>query len=60
MLDLRDRGVMKAVGMSPGQTVASVVASVVGVGLLGGAAGVPIGMAMHSLTLPSMVGTAGT
>jgi putative ABC transport system permease protein len=64
MLDLRDRvhdlGVMKAVGMSPGQTVASVIASVVGVGLLGGAAGVPIGMAVHSVTLPSMAGTAGT
>jgi putative ABC transport system permease protein len=64
MLDLRDRvqdlGVMKAVGMSPGQAVASVLASVVGVGLLGGAAGVPIGVAVHSLTLPSMARTAGT
>jgi len=64
MLDLRDRvhdlGVMKAVGMSPGQTVASVIASVVGVGLLGGAAGVPIGMAVHSVTLPTMAGSAGT
>ncbi|MFC6017994.1 FtsX-like permease family protein [Plantactinospora solaniradicis] len=64
MLDLRDRvhdlGVMKAVGMSPGQAVTSVIASVVGVGLLGGAVGVPIGMAVHSLTLPSMAGTAGT
>ncbi|GAA3777553.1 FtsX-like permease family protein [Micromonospora maritima] len=63
VLDLRDRihdlGVHKALGMTPGQTVAMVVASVAGVGLVGGLLGVPAGMAMQRLVVPAMAASGG-
>ncbi|ATO13630.1 ABC transporter permease [Micromonospora sp. WMMA2032] len=63
VLDLRDRvhdlGVHKALGMTPGQTIAMVVASVAGVGLLGGLLGVPAGMAMQRLVVPAMAASGG-
>ncbi|MCZ7438111.1 ABC transporter permease [Micromonospora sp. WMMC241] len=63
VLDLRDRvhdlGVHKALGMTPGQTIAMVVASVAGVGLLGGLLGVPAGMAMQRYVVPAMAASGG-
>ena len=59
VLDTRERvhdlGVCKAVGMSPRQTVTQVVTSVLGVGLLGGLAGVPAGTVLHHLVIRSVV-----
>ncbi|MBM2615582.1 FtsX-like permease family protein [Actinoplanes sp. LDG1-06] len=63
VLDLRDRvhdlGVHKALGMTPRQTIAMVVASVIGVGLLGGALGVPAGIALQRLVVPAMAASGG-
>jgi putative ABC transport system permease protein len=64
VLDTRERvhdlGVCKALGMSPRQTVSFVLASVVGIGVLGGLVGVPAGYALHGFVLPVMGHTAGT
>jgi putative ABC transport system permease protein len=64
LLDTRERvhdfGVFKALGMSPRQTVAMVITSVSGIGLLAGAIGVPIGIGVHDLILPIMGDAAGT
>ncbi|GAB2588024.1 hypothetical protein Aab01nite_49330 [Paractinoplanes abujensis] len=63
VLDLRDRvhdlGVHKALGMTPRQTIAMVIASVAGVGLLGGLLGVPAGIAMQRLVVPAMAASGG-
>lgn len=63
VLDLRDRvhdlGVHKALGMTPGQTIVMVVASVAGVGLLGGLLGVPAGVAVQRLVVPTMAANGG-
>jgi putative ABC transport system permease protein len=64
VLDTRERvhdlGVFKALGMAPRQTVAMVVTSVAGIGVVAGAAGVPIGVALHHLVLPAMARAAGS
>ncbi|GAA0323036.1 FtsX-like permease family protein [Actinoallomurus spadix] len=64
VLDTRERvhdlGVLKALGMSPRQTVTMVITSVAGVGLLAGALGVPVGVALHDHVLPVMGDAAGT
>ncbi|MFI0515006.1 FtsX-like permease family protein [Streptomyces sp. WSLK1-5] len=64
VLDTRERvhdlGVCKALGMSPRQTVSLVLASVAGIGLLGGLVGVPAGYALHGFVLPVMGHAAGT
>lgn len=64
VLDTRERvhdlGVCKAVGMSPRQTVSLVLASVGGIGVLGGLVGVPAGQALHGFVLPVMGHAAGT
>ncbi|MFD0316456.1 ABC transporter permease [Streptomyces flavalbus] len=64
VLDTRERvhdlGVCKALGMTPRQTVSLVLASVTGIGLLGGLIGVPAGYALHGLVLPLMGHSAGT
>jgi putative ABC transport system permease protein len=64
VLDTRERvhdiGVYKALGMVPGQTVSMVVASVVLVGLIGGAIGVPAGWLVHAVIAPAMGHGAGT
>ncbi|MEV0488532.1 ABC transporter permease [Streptomyces atratus] len=64
VLDTRERvhdlGVCKALGMSPRQTVSLVLASVAGIGLLGGLIGVPAGFALHGFVLPVMGHAAGT
>ncbi|WP_328544353.1 FtsX-like permease family protein [Streptomyces europaeiscabiei] len=58
VLDTRDRvhdlGVFKALGMTPRQTVAMVVTSVAGVGLLAGLVAVPAGIALHRAVIPLM------
>jgi putative ABC transport system permease protein len=64
MLDTRERvhdfGVLKALGMSPRQTVAMVLTSVTGTGLAAAAVGVPAGVALHRWVLPVMGRAAGT
>jgi putative ABC transport system permease protein len=64
LLDTRERvhdlGVYKALGMSPRQTVAMVLTSVSGIGLVAGLLGTPIGVALHRYVLPAMGRAAGT
>jgi putative ABC transport system permease protein len=64
VLDTRERvhdlGVMKALGMSPRQTVAMVITSVAGIGVLAGVVGVPLGIALHDVIVPAMGSAAGT
>ncbi|MDX6346381.1 MAG: putative transport system permease protein [Streptomyces sp.] len=58
VLDTRDRihdlGVFKALGMTPRQTVAMVITSVAGIGLLAGLAAVPVGVTLHAHVTPLM------
>ncbi|MFJ8860768.1 ABC transporter permease [Streptomyces sp. NPDC102451] len=58
LLDTRERvrelGVHKALGMTPRQTIAMVLTSVVLTGLVAGALGVPLGVALHGWVLPAM------
>jgi putative ABC transport system permease protein len=54
-----DLGVFKAVGMTPRQTVAMVLCSVAGTGLLAGVLAVPAGIAVHRYVIPAMAGAAG-
>ncbi|MEU7876235.1 FtsX-like permease family protein [Dactylosporangium sp. NPDC049140] len=64
VLDTRERvhelGVFKALGMAPRQTVAMVLTSVAGLGLVAGLVGVPLGIALHDWVLPQMAHAAGT
>ncbi|MFB6817646.1 FtsX-like permease family protein [Streptomyces sp. NPDC056347] len=58
LLDTRERvreiGVHKALGMTPRQTVTTVLTSVAVTGLVAGALGVPLGVALHGWILPAM------
>jgi len=58
VLDTRER--VHDLGRTPGQTVAQVLTSVVGAGLVGGAVGVPIGHALHDVVIPLMMRAAGS
>ena len=51
---VHDLGVFKAIGMTPRQTIAMVVCSVAGVGLLAGLISIPAGIALHNYVLPVM------
>jgi putative ABC transport system permease protein len=56
---VHDLGVFKAVGMTPRQTVAMVLCSVAGTGLLAGVLAVPAGVVVHRYVIPAMAGAAG-
>ncbi|MEV0681977.1 FtsX-like permease family protein [Actinosynnema sp. NPDC050436] len=64
VLDTRERvrelGVHKALGMTPRQTMTAVVCSIVPPGVVGGAVGVPVGVALHGVIVPAMGDSAGT
>jgi putative ABC transport system permease protein len=53
-------GVFRAVGMTPRQTVAMVVCSVAGIGLVAGLAEIPAGIAALRSLVPVMGAAAGT
>ncbi|MFJ2866620.1 FtsX-like permease family protein [Kitasatospora sp. NPDC087314] len=63
VLEIRERtramGVTKALGMTPAQSVGAVLTSVVLVGAVGGAIGLPVGLVLHRLTVPAMGHSAG-
>jgi putative ABC transport system permease protein len=63
LLDTRERvreiGVHKALGMAPRQTVAMVLTSVAVTGLVAGALGVPLGVALHGWVIPAMADSVG-
>ncbi len=56
---VHDLGVFKAVGMTPRQTVAMVLCSVAGTGLLAGLLAVPAGILVHGHVIPAMVAALG-
>jgi putative ABC transport system permease protein len=56
---VRELGVHKAIGMTPRQAVTVVLSSVVLVGVVGGVAGVPAGVALHRVLMPAMGASAG-
>jgi putative ABC transport system permease protein len=64
LLDTRERahdlGVLKALGMTPRQTVGMVLTTVTAVGLVAGAVGVPAGLALHHWVVPRMGAVADT
>ena len=51
---VHDLGVFKAIGMTPRQTIAMVVCSVAGIGLVARLIGIPAGIALHHYVLPVM------
>jgi putative ABC transport system permease protein len=51
---VHDLGVFKAVGMTPRQTVAMVMCSVAGIGLVAGLIAIPAGIALHHYVVPVM------
>ena len=57
---VHDLGVFKAIGMTPRQTIAMVVCSVAGIGLVAGLIAVPAGVALHHYVLPVMGNAAQT
>ncbi|MEU6880988.1 FtsX-like permease family protein [Streptomyces sp. NPDC046712] len=57
---VRDLGVLKALGMSPRQTVVQVLTSVGAIGLVAGVIGVPLGVALHRTVMPAMGRAVGT
>ena len=63
VLDVRERvhdiGIHKALGMTPRQTLTTVLSSVVLIGLVGGLVGVPAGVVLHGILLPAMGDGAG-
>ena len=63
VLDTRERvhdlGRLQGGGMTPRQTVAQVITSVSGIGLLAGVVGVPLGIAVHHFVAPEMAATVG-
>jgi putative ABC transport system permease protein len=64
VLQTRERayhmGVFRAVGMTPRQTIAMVVCSVAGIGLVAGVAAIPAGIALLRYLAPIMGAAAGT
>lgn len=56
---VREMGIHKALGMTPRQTIAMVLGSVFVIGVAGGVAGVPLGLALHDRVVRSMGRSAG-
>jgi putative ABC transport system permease protein len=56
---VHELGMFKALGMTPRQTIAMVLCSVAGTGLLAGVLAVPGGIAVHQYVVPAMAGAAG-
>ncbi|MGW6984907.1 ABC transporter permease [Streptomyces sp. NPDC054932] len=56
---VRDQGVLKALGMTPRQTVVQVLTGVAAIGLVAGAVGAPLGVALHHAVMPAMGRAAG-
>ncbi|WP_112268526.1 ABC transporter permease [Lentzea terrae] len=50
----RDLGMLKSIGMTPRQVTVMLVTSMGVLGVLGGLAGVPLGVAAHQLVVPAM------
>lgn len=50
----RDLGVLKSIGMTPGQVTVMVVTSMAALGALGGVIGIPLGIGTHRLVIPAM------
>jgi putative ABC transport system permease protein len=57
---VHDLGVFKALGMTPRQTIAMVVSTVAGIGLVAGLLAIPAGVALHRYVLPVMGNAAQT
>jgi ABC-type lipoprotein release transport system permease subunit len=55
----RDLGMLKSIGMKPGQVVAMTVASMATLGLVGGVVGAPLGVLAHRLIVPITAHAAG-
>ncbi|WP_063755867.1 MULTISPECIES: ABC transporter permease [unclassified Streptomyces] len=56
---VRDQGVLKALGMTPRQTLVQVLTGVAAIGLVAGAVGAPLGTALHRAVMPAMGRAAG-
>jgi putative ABC transport system permease protein len=48
----KDLGVLKSIGMTPMQLIAMVVTAMAALGMIGGLAGIPVGMLAHRIILP--------
>jgi len=48
---VHDLGVFKAIGMTPRQTIAMVISTVAGIGLVAGLVAIPAGIALHGFVL---------
>jgi putative ABC transport system permease protein len=51
---VHDLGVFKAVGMTPRQTIAMVISTVAGIGVVAGLIAIPAGIALHGVVVPMM------
>jgi putative ABC transport system permease protein len=51
----RDLGMLKSIGMTPGQVVTMMVTSMGALGMVGGLIGLPLGVAAHQLLAPAML-----
>ncbi|HEX6355604.1 FtsX-like permease family protein [Actinophytocola sp.] len=51
----RDLGMLKSIGMTPGQVVTMMVTSMGALGVVGGLIGLPLGVAAHQLLAPAMM-----
>jgi len=54
----RDLGMLKSIGMTPGQVTAMMVTSMAALGAVSGLIGIPIGVAAHGVVLPAMARSA--
>jgi putative ABC transport system permease protein len=50
----RDLGMLKSIGMTPGQVTVMVVTSMAALGAVGGVLGIPLGVVAHRLVVPAM------